>query len=36
MGCFSANCVSKYVEMTINSAGGDYYYYYHTLTMLLC
>lgn len=35
MGCFSAHCVSKYVEMTINSAGSDYYYY-HTLTMLLC
>lgn len=34
MGCFSANCVSKYVEMTINSASGDYYYH-HILTMLL-
>lgn len=33
MGCFSANCVSKYVEMTITSDSGDYYY--RILTMLL-
>lgn len=32
---FSAICMSKYVEITMNLAFGYYIGYYHILTMLL-